>query len=483
MDTAHRRSSLPGRAPARGRRDRTSFRKLCLLRASVAPISCPGGVHLQYGRRVKRSLAIAALLGGCAYFDSDAGNGPGDSPMPDARDPVVIPEGVWQPVPGASIANASLAAENGTVWWIFTRTDVAETGIWLGATSSIGTSVVSPALVAPTTEASYAPDVAVTPSAIVAKFDGETTMLRRYDRTGSALGDSYPLVVEKDGTAIRSFGETELVLTPDGGVRFVASLNYTEAAEVAIVDVDASGAQTSTVFLGTPDTYQSIPSSVFSLGAAAGSDGSTLVAWDRAYVACTPLLPLSTLSASVTGTTVGTIQPVGDVPEVGEMAPSIAASDATAYIIWQIEDYSRSRIALAKFPDVSTALAEIVDPDVPSYEAVLALAEPGRGAIAYSGGGYAGSQRVIAFTEAAGSVELSERRVIPRVDPDASSSRLIGLVHVGGDRYVVGWLEYRDKIQRLYATEIDFADAMMRPAPAFDAHAAPAARPRTLPCP
>ena len=117
----------------------------------AARIRPPGGTHLQYGCRVKRSLAIAALLGGCAYFDSDAGNGTGDSSMPDARDPVVIPEGVWQPVPGASIVDASFAADNGSVWWIVTRTDPADTGVWLGATSSTGTSVVAPALVAPTT--------------------------------------------------------------------------------------------------------------------------------------------------------------------------------------------------------------------------------------------------------------------------------------------------------------------------------------------
>ncbi len=440
---------------------------------------------------MKRSLVIAALLGGCAYFDSDAGPGDPPQPSPDAREPVVIPPGVWEPVPGALIANASLASEDGTIWWIYTRTEPSQSNVWLAATSPSGTPIVAPSHVA--LLAAYHTDLAITPSAIVTSFGRSSTSLRRFDRTGTALGDAYPLVIENNGTTINDPWPRELVPTASGGVRFVASLDYYTSAEVAIAELDAGGAQSSTVFFGTPDSYQSIPSTASGATAAARSDGSTLVAWSRAYIACVPLLPFSTLTTSLTGTTVGAIEPVGDVPELGEVAPSIASSGDTAYITWQIEEdsYVSSRIALAKFPDVTTALTEIGDPDDRNSQPTLTLADASHGAILYhsdkdlGGTRYSlGTRYVVAFTESGGSVQLSEPRLIPLVDPDASSVRTFGLVHVSGDRYVTAWSEYREEQQRLYAMEIDFADAMMRPAPAFDAKRAPAPRAvAKLPCP
>lgn len=439
---------------------------------------------------MKRSLAIAALLGGCAYFDSDAG--PGDPPSPpDAREPVVIPPGVWEPAPGASITNASLASENGTIWWIYTRTEPTKSNVWLAATSSSGEPIVAPSHVA-LLEAFHT-DLAITPSAIVTSFGRRSTSVRRFDRTGAALGDAYPLVIEVNGATIDEPWPRDVVPTARGGVQFVTSLDYSTIAETAIAELDAAGAQTSTVYFGTPDSYQGTPSIASGGTIAARSDGSTLVAWSRGYVSCVPLLPFSTLTTSVTGTTVGAIEPVGDIPELGESAPSIASSGDTAYITWNIDDvyFTTSRIALAKFPGATTALVEVGDPNDRNSQPMLTLADASRGAILYHSDRDLGETRyshgtryVVAFAESGGTVQLSEPRAIPIVDPDASSSVTIGLVHVSGDRYVIAWTEYHDAEERLYATEIDFADAMMRAALAFEAKRA--AGPRTarkLPCP
>jgi hypothetical protein len=432
---------------------------------------------------VRRYLAIAALLGGCDYFDDDAG--PSDPP-PDGPPPIhELPAGVWEPVPGAWIYTASVAADSDTVWWAF----AARTGPvgdqrdnWLGATSSTGTSIVAPTHVAPTSVSSYRPDVVVTPSAVVTKFGGTTTLLRRYDRAGTPLGDPYPIAIENGGTALAGFGQTDLVPTADGGVQFVAALSSYALAEAAIVDLDASGTPAAPLFVGTPDTFETVQSSAYGVAAAARADGSTLIAWDRSYVVCIPVRPSSTLTTVVTGTTVGAIQSVQDIPDVGAARPSIASSGTTAYVTWQIEASGRNRIALAKFPDVATVLAEIGDPNENNYEAALTLAGPGRGAVMYRSGGFAGKMMVVGFAESAGTVKLGVPRVIPQVDPDANPMA-IGLVHVGGDRYVFGWIEH-DTQARLYATEIDLGNEMMRPAPMFELGPAPATgAQRKLPCP
>jgi hypothetical protein len=322
----------------------------------------------------------------------------------------------------------------------------------------------------------YPPDVAVTPTAVVAKFGGTTTFLRRFDRVfGKPLGDAYPVAIQNGATTIPTLAETKLVATADGGVQLVAALGTSDVAEAAIVNLDASGTPTRTVFVGTPDTYEMIHSRANGVAAAARSDGSTLIAWDRSYSDCGPVRPSSTLTSSVTGSTVGAIQSVHDVPDVSEMEPSIASSGDTAYITWSlIDDVGRYRIALAKFPDVTTALAEIGDPTISKYDAMLTLAEPGRGAIAYRPGNLARSLEVVAFAEDAGTVKVSAPHVIPAVDPNKFPVA-VGLVHVDGYRYVLGWIETGSN-PRLYATLLDFTGAIMRPAPAFDVHPAPGPR-------
>lgn len=422
------------------------------------------------------------LLGGCIFFDS-GDDGP-DVP-PDDRPPnEELPAGVWEPVPGEWILDASVAADNGTVWWAYSSRGSSEDflyedHIWLGATSPTGESVVVPAPVAPASTAKYEPDLVVTPSAIVAKLGGAGTVLRRYTNKGVPLGDPYPLVIQ-DGVRQVSSVQNDLIAMPDGGVQLVAALSD-DVHEVAIVDLDASGEPTATIFAGTPDTTEAVPSAVFNIAAGARADGTTVFAWDRNYNACISVRPSATMTSTLDGTTVGPIQSVFDVPDDDEARPSIAASGDTAYITWQ-QGYGNSsthaRIALAKFPDVATVLAEVGDPNESNTDAALTLAEPGRGAIVYKA---VDRERlyVVAFEESAGTVKLGAPRIVPRVDLDAFPDS-VGLVHVGSDRYVLGWVEHGER-SRLYAIQIDLANEALRPAPPFEVR--PPAEPRKLRCP
>jgi hypothetical protein len=393
-------------------------------------------------------------------------------------------------MPGAWIWNASLAADGDVVWWATTRKTspageyLSKDDIWLGATSPIGRSIVEPARVAPDSKSRFDPDVVVTPSAIVAKLGGFETLLRRYDRNGVPLGDPYKLVVDDGGHEYTGFNDTALVPTFDGGVQFIASLQGA-MTEVGIVGLDASGMATMTTFLGTPNTTEPGGSQASAIAAAARPDGSTLLAWDRHYNGCISTRPSETFATAFDGATVGAIDPVHDVSDQHEAQPAIAASGTTAYLAWQESSPSlNSRIALAKLPDVATVIAEIGEQNKLNTDVSLTLAGPGRGAIMYRAGEawYSGPFHVVAFQERAGSIELSAPRVVPQVNPVASTMS-VGLVHVGNDRYVVGWIESGEPA-RLYAMQIDLAKAVLRPAPAFEpAVAAVARQPRNLRCP
>lgn len=378
-----------------------------------------------------------------------------------------MPPGVWDPAPGEWIRAATFAADNDTLWWVIaSRANSNKYTLRLTATSSTGASIVAPAYVIETAVSAWEFNVAVTPSAIVVEFvDGTTTFVRRFDRTGAPLGEPYPVVLQNGERVLSRVIATELVPTADGGFQLVAPLYDYDDAEAVIVNFDASGTQTTTVFVGAPNTIGSVQSTSSRAAAAPRPDGSTLIAWDRHYSPpfTGPVRPASTLTTSITGTTVGATQPVQDLADLSELAPAIAASGDTAYIMWhsatwRIDQVATHTIALAKFPDVATPLVELDPAGYDYYETALAVGEPGHGALTYRDGfdigDDLGTRYVVGFAESGGSVELSEPRVIPKVVTDFNQHP-VGLVHVGGDRYVLGWLEIKDGV-RLFATEIDF---------------------------
>lgn len=412
------------------------------------------------------------------------------TPGADPVDPPVdeLPAGVWEPVPGAWIWDASQAAENGTVWWTYTQ-HVRQTDgfgdtndVWLTATSATGERQVAPSGVDPGSDAIWSPQVAVTPSAVIVMTRGNSSVISRFDRSGSRLGAPTPITIDDGGRAATIGNTIDLVATPDGGAQLVAAL-FSETAEVAIVDLDAAGATTRTVLLGPPDTTEPGGTAPNIVAAAPRADGSTIVAWDHHYNGCISTRPSATLTAPFDGTNVGAIQAVGDLPDRSEYLPAVAAAGSTAYIVWQ--SYSAGLpFSLAKYPDVGTVLAEVGDRNEESSAVTITLSAPGRGVISWNTYD-AGRLNVVAFTESGGTVSFGSPHVVTAVNPLFGMTST-GLVHVGADRYVLGWIERRGASDeaRLYATELDLANDALRPAPPVEARPpVPGMPQRALHCP
>lgn len=395
---------------------------------------------------------MALVLVGCAA-DEDVPTGP---------DPDVLPAGVWEPVPGADILDASVALDGDRLWWAYSHrlpTIGGEYSIRLAATSMSGDAVVAPTEVSTDRGASYEPEVIATPSAIVAKLGGTRTLLRRYDREGAPLGAEVPVAIEGDFININ---DVKLIPTAAGGAQLFASLQ-SDTAEIAIVDFDADGVAGPTRLAGTPDAEDggTVASSVT---AAARPDGTTLVAWDRGYNACVSSRPSATLTTAIDGATIGPIQSVRDLPQ-SEVTPAIASSGSTAFIAWLSDAGTASRVALARYPDVGTVLGELETGYVQDLS--LVLAAPDRGVLAWRPWN-GGEITLVRFEVIAGALHFGEPRIVHNVGVQAGG-HATSVVHVAGDRYLVSWIEGTyagfEIEHRLYATELDMADTTMRRVP------------------
>lgn len=419
---------------------------------------------------MKRGIAIAALLlAGCTHYFGGGDDEDGDDrPPPDAGSTGEIPAGVWEPMPGAEINDASVAANGDTLWWAAQRR-ISPSGdylfddsIWMTATTSRGTTLVPPSAVAPASDAKFAPDVALTPSAVVVKLGGVETLLRRYEHAGAPLGEPYAL----DVTDL-AFNHSELIATAGGGLQFVAAL-ISETAEAAVVDIDAAGVQQATRLVGVPDDSEVGGSNAGQVAAVGRPDGSTLLAWDRYYNYCVSSKPASTLTTTLTSTTFGPIQPVRDLPD-SESLPVIAAKGDGAFIAWVTSSAAGSRVSLARYPDVTTVLAEVGGSTSGWWytEAALALAAPDRGALVWSEA-ETGNLFVTPFEYRGQGIYLGDPHPIPDIDAGTRGST-VGFVHVGDDRYVVAWVESGSVAtngpNRLFAMQVDLATTTMRPAP------------------
>ncbi len=430
-------------------------------------------------RRAASTVLATALMPwmlGCLDL-SDTGEVP---PMPEPHvevpvPPGDLPEGVWRPMGDVLVRDASLAADEGTVWWVAavevpSVEFLEDEEVMITATSSAGTPVIPPAAVIPMSNSVFDPDVLVTPDAIVAKLGGVDTLVQRYGHDGARLGAPQAILVDHGGGALTGFNETALIATPDGGAQFLASLSR-DTSEVAIVHLDAAGAHTGTTFVGAPDPADG-GSVTSSLAAASLADGSTVLAWDRHFNGCVSTRPSSTLTTTLRGTTVDGIVPVRDLPG-SEARPLIAAHGDTAYVSWRFATTDGQALALARHPAVETPLAEIDLGTISVTAMVLASAD--RGVLLLESGGVATSEHphtldVMPFELREGAILFGDRTPIPAVSPDASE-RGVGLVHIGEDRYVVGWIESRfegpflEVASRLYAMQIDLAGVAMRAAP------------------
>ncbi len=410
----------------------------------------------------KRGVVIAMMLVGCMPDDDDGGT----TVPPDAHEEDTVREGVWEPMPGASIWDASLALDGNTLWWAVSQR-VSPAGeylyddqVWITATSVTGEPQIVPSAVAPASGASdHDPDLVVTPSAIVVKIGGVSSLLRRYGRDGTPLGDAYPIVLEDGGRVITEITRTALIANPAGGTHYLASLGD-DGHDVAIIDFDPAGAPQTTHFAGTPGTIDGGTAAATITGAAR-ADGSTFVAWDRGYHPCISSRPSETLTTTTVAA--GAIQPVRDLPD-GEYHPAIGAHGDAVYLAW----LGSSRISLARYPDVTSVIGEI-EIEIESYvsELSVVMSAPDRGVIAWRTGYNGDNLYLRPFKDIGGSVQLGELVVVPPVYGSGGATTA-DIVNLGGNRYVIGWLESRadgiTSVRRLFATVLELSDTLLRPA-------------------
>jgi hypothetical protein len=272
----------------------------------------------------------------------------------------------------------------------------------------------------------------------------------------------------------------KLVANGAGSIDVLAAAS-SSTFEIGVVALD-------TEYRGSVETTIGQPleggetSVVFGLAGVMRSDGSRVVGWDRNWDQCRGPHPAMTLTTSLGPASVGPIQSVYDLPERGETYPAIAAAEDSIYVAWQTDSYnSRSSIALARYPDVSTVLVELGEPTSYSARPDIALAAPGRGAITWLAQD-TNTLSVVGFEDTGSGILIGESRVFEPLGQGTIT--MTRLAHVGDERYVLAWIESNGAASHLYARVIDLAGeppARLVPnAPAAPAPSRVLARP--VPC-
>lgn len=402
-----------------------------------------------------------------------------DAGTPDA---FMLPPGVWEPDPGVGRAAPSLISEGADVWFAFnrfTQTSPTSSEVWLTKTTSSGDPRVAPLLVTDPGTSGGGPALTLTTNRVAVSFihyNGALPYVRVYDRSGAPFRSTAHAVATPSG--IGQLRNLQLIAASTGMLRLVATLQYNMTAEVVALDLDEDGDATGTsALLGTAD--EGTP---YVVSAAAADDGSSLIAWDHQYDACTSQKPSVTRAGRIDPG--GSLDPTRTVPDaagLSEIEPAIASKGSTSYIAWVVNLPNRSSISIARFDDFSSAVAETGDVQRFNRRPFLALAAPGRGAIAWSTSNPE-LLHVAAFRDQGTSIAVEPARIFSMVLADTQFGNLAGLVHVGDDRYVMGWTEEPFVYQhvRLFATEVDFGQEA---APAPPIHpAAPATPRRQRPC-
>lgn len=161
---------------------------------------------------------------------------------PEPRPPVPgLPDGNYEPAPGADVWEASLTSSGNMVWWAYSkRTVEAETiydHVYLSATSPDGEFRVNPTLVDATGH-SWGPDIAVSGNHVmVAMHSGWDTppRVRAFDLMGA------PLATAPQAVDVRIAGKLPTVISSvalapraDGRFTLVAGL-VDESVDVAVV--------------------------------------------------------------------------------------------------------------------------------------------------------------------------------------------------------------------------------------------------------
>lgn len=403
-----------------------------------------------------RWIALALVVVGCD-------GAPRESPTnADAMQVSNVPEGTWEPDPGAGRATAFLVADGSDIWFAYARPQEPAVGeVWLTKTTSMGDVLVPPRRVdSPLTDA--------WPYAIARTSDGTIAVLWKatyatmeprvslFDASGepvAAQGTPVPVPMV-DPTSMSAFA---LTARPDGSLRMATTYRDLDATtELATVNIDATGTPSPTATqIGTADA------SFRTRLAATDVGGTTIVAWDRQWDDCSGsgfqpnATVMSTIAANETSTAVTDI----DAGGLGDTEPVLAARGTAAYLAWTHMTDAGSVIRLERTSAPGAAVDVGLAP-LQGYRPMLAVADDTHGAIAYAT--YEPAVRIASFTDDNGTLVVGPSHVIAA----PAGARLEGIAHVGDQRYTIAWTDQSPASLsefRVYALTIDLAVA---PAPA-----------------
>jgi hypothetical protein len=375
------------------------------------------------------------------------------SATPDA---IALPEGVWEPDPGLGRTNAYLVADGTGIWFLYARMAASPTSeVWLTKTTSSGDVIVPPTRVDGPGPAGWPSSIARSGENVATLYSESGPMrLRLFDRNGQPLrpeGHEIPFAAV-EYPYVTSY---ELAARADASLRlFLAYETEAMTTELAMIELDTSGDP-----VGNPTLFGTADGGVPTGISAVEASGSTLVAWDRIYDICTGHFdPDATVLTALDSA--GAVAPIADVNPAGraDREPFVAANGSTAYLAWTSTTDAGSVIRVSRAN--GSGFLELGNAPLGHRTPLLALAEPGRGAVAWIT--YEPALRIASITDdgtnlVAGAVHMFQ------LPPGAA---LVGIAPVGEQRYLVSWTAsvFTPNQSRLFAFVVDLAVAP-RPVP------------------
>jgi hypothetical protein len=441
--------------------------------AAVARVSASAREHPHDADRCAGRTTHVASLSPWAYAVFDvkvravlalvvAACGPPPMLGPD-NDAGGLPEGVYEPDPGPGRTEARVVVDGTDLWFAYTRAgataDISEDEVWLTKTSSAGEPLLAPRRVDTSGPPAGAPTVALSGDRVIVAFehyvDEHGPRVRVLDRDGvPSVSTDREIPVEIGGDPIWRVNSLMAIGTGNGASRLLMAVeDPIVAVEMVQIDLDALGSPVGSMVTLGSDVDAGSTGTV----AALRDDGSIVLAWTRIYGQ--EHLPAPSAVAFSTIDDLGTAGPVGSVPNTpdrSELNPAIASSGDTTYLAWAAETSAGFAIAMSRFADVGSVVAEFGTSD--SYMPAIAMAGPGKGAVAW----VSDERRLLAiasFDDDGDVVRTGPVHEIPTVAAATHDTfaLLSDLVHVADGTYALIWSEQtanRDT-EHLYATLVD----------------------------
>ncbi len=402
-----------------------------------------------------RVAVAGALVSACSVSaptpepaaDSSASHRPGDTFEPDS---------------GSGRAEARVVVDGDDVWFVYTRTpepDLFEDELWVTKTTPAGARLAGPERLDTIGPGGAGSLVRVGDRVIVAYqhyADYEGPRRREISAVdGLPYASDQEVPITDNGPAWRLQDE-RILASATGELHVVASYAGANGNghELAVVPLNAAGTSADPpTLVGTR-----AETSPVQVAAIVEPDGGIVLAWTRMWPVDIDALAsprphdLVTTRIDPAGI-VAPIQQVADRPDLSEDTPVLGADGTTTYVAWRAEEAGGGAVAIARVPDVAAAVSS-VGTGVAYGRLGLALAAPGRGAVAWTS---ASGVSVAAFADDGSAIRFGTPTTEALADPSVTPVvRLWDFVHVADDRYVVAWSESAGERNRqhLYAKEV-----------------------------